>query len=61
MLKFILGAHYVGPILLDRVKCGGQEKALSVCSYAIGNGTLSNHSSDAGVDCIGKYAELLCS
>ena len=41
-----------GPVLLDYVNCNGTEASLLNCEHA--KTTPCDHSSDAGVDCIGK-------
>ena len=41
-----------GPILLDYVNCTGTEATLLDCSHT--NHSQCDHSSDAGVDCIGE-------
>ena len=44
-----------GPVLLDYVNCNGDEASLLNCEYLITNTTSQcDHSSDAGVDCLGK-------
>ena len=41
-----------GPVLLGYVNCNGDEASLLNCEHA--KTTECDHSSDAGVDCIGK-------
>ena len=41
-----------GPVLLDYVNCNGDEASLLNCEHH--NTTECDHSSDAGVECIGK-------
>ena len=45
-----------GPILLERYDCkGGEEKLIDCASEPIGHHSC-DHSSDAGVRCIGKFS-----
>ena len=41
-----------GPVLLDYVRCNGDEASLLNCEHV--KTTLCDHSSDAGVDCFGE-------
>ena len=41
-----------GPVMLGYVDCNGDEASLLDCEHV--NTTQCNHSSDAGVDCLGK-------
>ena len=41
-----------GPVLLDYVRCNGDEASLLNCKHA--NTTECDHSSDAGVDCLSE-------
>ena len=42
----------IGPVLLDYVNCNGDEASLLNCEHV--NTAKCDHSSDAGVDCLGE-------
>ena len=41
-----------GPVLLDYMNCNGDEASLLICEHV--STTQCEHSSDSGVECIGK-------
>ena len=51
-LSAFFGEGY-GPVLLDYVNCNGDEASLLNCEHT-NDTTQCDHSSDAGVDCLGK-------
>ena len=48
----LFGEGY-GPVLLDYVSCNGDEDSLLKCKL-LNTTSQCDHSSDAGVDCLGK-------